>query len=505
MTPDDSGHAAPPVPGASGCGFTQGWQPRRGAQPPLAEQLSAHIAGLIGNQGLRPGMRLPSVRVMADTTGMSRCTVVHAYGKLEAQGLVWSRRGAGFFVCAQPAAAAAGRREGGGEQAACGGAVPAVFDTAFLLRSMFSGPWHGGHPAGVGLLPPDWLDLEMLGGAIRRVGRTAGSSLLGYGTPHGYRPLRQQIATLLQAQDVPAHPDLHLMTVAGVTQGLDLLVRSLLRPGDTVLVEDPGWFLVCDLLKAQGMQVVGVPRRPDGPDTEALARLAGLYRPQMFIINSAVHNPTGSTLSAGVAHEVLRIAERFDFLLAEDDTFADFHPGMPVRLAALDRLQRVLLIGGYSKTLGGGLRVGYLAGRPDLIRRLVDGKLLGCPTSPELGEQVVHRILADGQYRRHVGRLRERVNQARGRCLDGLAQLGCAVPQLPHAGMFVWADCGRDAQQLACEAVARGLLLAPGQLFSPQPAPSRMLRVPVSMVDDAAAWALLAQSLGRGQRGQAGY
>ncbi len=498
MTPDDTGPAATPGPEAGSCGFTRGWQPRRGHQPPLAEQLSAHIGGLIHNQGLRPGMRLPSVRVMADVSGMSRCTVVQAYGKLEAQGLVWSRRGAGFFVCAQPAAAAAGQRE-----ASCGLGVPAVFDTAFLLRSMFSGPWHGGHPAGAGLLPPAWLDLEMLGGAIRRVGRTAGSSLLGYGTPLGYRPLRQQIATLLQAQDVPAHPDLHLMTVAGVTQGLDLLVRTLLRPGDTVLVEDPGWFLVCDLLKARGMHVVGVPRRPDGPDCEALARLAAQHRPRMFIVNSAVHNPTGATLSAGVAHEVLRIAERFDFLLAEDDTFADFHPGMPVRLAALDRLRRVLLIGGYAKTLGGGLRVGYIAGRPDLIRRLVDGKLLGSPTSPELGEQVVHRILADGQYRRHVGRLRGRVNQARGRCLDWLVELGCKVPQPPHAGMFVWADCGRDSQQLACEAVARGLLLAPGVLFSPQPQPSQMLRVPVSMVDDPAAWALLAQSLGRAPRGMA--
>jgi len=497
MTPDDPGHAVPPGRDGNQCGFTRGWEPRRGAQPTLAEQLSAHIGGLIHNQGLRPGMRLPSVRVMAGASGMSRCTVVQAYGLLEAQGLIWSRRGAGFFVCARPAAAQ-GQREAGS-----GCAVPAVFDAAFLLRSMFSGPWHGGHPAGAGLLPPAWLDLEMLGSAIRRVGRTAGSSLLSYGTPLGYRPLRQQIATLLQAQDVPAHPDLHLMTVAGVTQGLDLLVRKLLRPGDAVLVEDPGWFLMHGLLKAQGMQVIGVPRRQDGPDCTAPAPLAERHRPRLFIVNSAVHNPTGFTLSAGVAHEVLRIAECFDFLLAEDDTFADFHPGMPVRLAALDRLRRVLLIGGYSKTLGGSLRVGYVAGRPDLIRRLVDGKLLGGPTSPELGEQVVHRILADGEYRRHVGRLRERINQACGRCIEGLVQLGCEVPHPPHAGMFVWADCGRDSQQLAAEAVARGLLLAPGVLFSPQPEPSRMLRVPVSMVDDAAAWALLAQSLGCGPRAKA--
>lgn len=469
----------------------RGWQPVRGSPLPLVEQLMAHVVELIGNQGLRPGMRLPSVRVMAETSGLSRCTVVLAYGRLEAQGLVCSRRGAGFFVCTQPVEA--GCRSGG----QCDYAVPTAFDTAFLLRSMFSGPQRGEHAAGAGLLPPHWLDGDMLGGAIRSVGRTAGSSLLGYGTPYGYRPLRQQIATQLQSQEVPAHPDLHLMTVAGVTQGLNLVVRSLLQPGDTVLVEDPGWFLIYGLLQAQGLQVIGVPRRQDGPDIEALARLAERHRPRMFIVNTAVHNPTGSTLSLGVAHEVLRIAERFDFLLAEDDTFADFHPGTPVRLAALDRLQRVLLIGGYAKTLGGGLRVGYIAGHDALIRRLVDSKLLGSPTSPELGEQVVHRILADGQYRRHVDRLRERVNQARGRCLSQLDELGCHVDHRPHAGMFVWVDCGRDSEALAREAVGQGLLLAPGVLFSPQSAPSRMVRIPVWMVDEPRVWALFAQALGR--------
>ena len=473
--------------GPRGCG----WQPLRDSPLSLVEQLIAHVVELIANQGLGPGMRLPSVRVMAEATGLSRCTVVQAYGRLEAQGLVGSRRGAGFFVCTQPVQAPC--RSGD----ACDVAGPLAFDRAFLLRSMFSGPWRGAASAGAGLLPAHWLDADMLGAAIRSVGRTAGTSLLSYGTPHGYRPLRQQIATQLQSQEVPAHPDLHLMTVAGVTQGLNLVVRSLLQPGDTVLVEDPGWFLVHGLLQAQGLQVVGVPRRHDGPDLAGLAQLAEQHRPRMFIINTAVHNPTGSTLSLGVAHEVLRIAERFDFLLAEDDTFADFHPGTPVRLAALDRLQRVLLIGGYAKTLGGGLRVGYIAGHEALMRRLVDAKLLGSPTSPELGEQVVHRILADGQYRRHVDRLRERVNQARGRCLSQLEALGCRVAHPPHAGMFVWADCGRDSETLAREAVALGLLLAPGMLFSPQCAPSRMVRVPVPMADDPQAWSLFAQALDR--------
>src|SRR5690606_16477087 len=136
---------------------------------------------------------------------------------------------------------------------------------------------------------------------------------------------------------------------------------------------------------------------------------------------SAVHNPTGHTVSAGVAHEILRIAERHDFIIAEDDTYADFHPGAPLRLATLDRLNRVILLGGFSKTLAASLRVGYIAASGKLLRQLTDVKLLAGLTTPMLGEMVVSRVLAEGKYRRHIQRLRCRVDHARHICLGRLA------------------------------------------------------------------------------------
>ncbi len=340
----------------------------------------------------------------------------------------------------------------------------------------------------------------MVSAAVRSVGRSIGRSMLSYGAPHGLRALRQQIASGLQAQDVPAHPDHHLMTVAGVTHGLDLIVRLVVRPGDTVLVEDPGWFLIFGRLTALGARVVGVPRLADGPDVAALARLAETHRPKLFILNTAVHNPTGHTLSAGIAYEVLRIAERHDFLLVEDDTYADFHPGGPVRLAALDRLNRVMLVGGYSKTLAASLRVGYVAGAPAMIEKLVDLKLLGGLTTPELGEQVVCRILVEGQYRRHVERLRARVDQARDKCIKNLLAMGCSIAHEPHAGMFVWVDCGVDTEALARKAAALGVLFAPGVLFSPRQAPSSHLRIAVSMVDNRHDWKVLENLLQASRR-----
>lgn len=430
-------------------------------------------------------MRLPSVRDLAEEAGVSRFTVVQAYDKLVAQGLIESRRGSGFYVLPST------RSVSGAEMTQLHVDADTAFDTSFLLRSMFRKEESRTIAGQAGLLPPEWLDQDLVISAVRSVGRSLGAGLLGYGDPQGFRGLRHHVASMLQADDIPAHPDANLMTVAGVTQGLDLITRAMVRPGDVVLVEDPGWFLVFGRLTALGAQVIGVPRKADGPDLEALERLAALHRPRLFIANTAVHNPTGSTLSAGVAHEVLRIAERHDFLLVEDDTYSDFHPGVPIRLATLDRLRRVILVGGFSKTLAASLRVGYIAASADLITQLTDIKLLGGLTSPELGEQVVHRVLADGGYRRHIERLRVRVDLARHQCMSLLADLGCVVREEPRAGMFVWADAGVDTESLARRAAARGLLFAPGVLFSPSQAPSSMMRVCVSMAEHPDSWVLL--------------
>jgi DNA-binding transcriptional MocR family regulator len=460
------------------------------ADATLVAQLTDDLSRRIEHQGLRPGTRLPSIRQMAEQAGVSRFTVVEAYDRLVAQGLVTSRRGAGFFVQAR-------RMPSTGQPAKTAKlAAPAQLDTRWMLRSMFgSTPIDGAMPASAGLLPPDWLDADLIASAMRSVGRTAQSHLLGYGYPQGYGPLRQQIAALLQAQNLPVHPELNLLTTSGVTHGLDLVARLLVQPGDTVLVEDPAWYVVFGRLAAFGARLIGIPRTPNGPDMAWLEQAAAQHKPKLYIINSAVHNPTGYGMSPGAAYDILRIAEKHDFMVVEDLTYAEFHPNSAsslTRLAELDRLHRVILAGGFSKTLAASLRVGWLAAREDLVQRLSDLKMLGGLTSCELSERVVHRVLADGAYRRHVERVRLRIEEARARCLKRLLKLGYAVPHEPQAGMFIWADCGRDAEQLAREAAERGLLIPPGSLFSPTQAPSRMARISVSIADEERVWKELA-------------
>jgi DNA-binding transcriptional MocR family regulator len=459
-----------------------------GADRSLPEQLAARLALRIDEHALKPGTRLPSIRRCAQEQQVSRSTVVEAYDRLIAGGYVESRRGSGFYVRGRPAAAGAGRARAGRAAAA----PPARgLDVVWLLRSMFRQMPGSDHP-GAGLLPPHWLDGELIGAAVRSVGRAAGTALLSYGLPEGYLPLRQQLAQRLAQVEIGAAPE-QIVTTQGVTQGLDLVARRFVGPGDSVFVEDPGWFVMFGRLAAFGAQVVGVPRGPEGPDLAVLANLLARHQPKLMVLNSVLHNPTGSVLSAAVAHRLLKLAEEHGFMLVEDDVYGDLQRGRALRLASLDQLRRVIYLGGFSKTLAASLRVGYLAAAPELARELTDLKMLTGLTTPELGERVVARILAEGQYRRHVERLRGKVDAARDKTARALERMGARLVTPPEAGMFLWVDFGRDTNAIAAEGSSRGILCAPGSLFSPTQLPSTRMRVAATTCLNPAAMKFLAE------------
>ena len=472
-----------------------------GAERTLAEQLAAWLALRIDEHALKSGTRLPSIRRLADERGVSRSTVVEAYDRLIAAGYAESRRGAGFFVRARPAAALPSRavRGAAGTRAAreSATAAPPAIDVLWLLRSMLrQSPTDASQAAqpGAGLLPAEWLDADIIAAGVRAVGRSAGRVLLGYGTPEGYLPLRQQLAQRLAQADVAAAPE-QIVTTNGVTQAIDLVARHFIAPGDTVFVEDPAWFLMFGRFAAFGARVVGVPRRADGPDLAVLANLLTRHQPKLFVVGSVLHNPTSGSLSAANAHGLLKLAETYRFTLVEDDVYGDLAPGRALRLASLDQLQRVIYLSGFSKTLSANLRVGYIAAEAGVAQRLADLKMLTGLTTPELTERVVTRVLAEGQYRRHLDRVRGRLDAARDRTARALERAGARLLLQPEAGIFLWADFGRDTNAIAAEASAQGVLCAPGSLFSPTQLPSTLMRVSAASCLNPAAMRFLAESL----------
>jgi DNA-binding transcriptional MocR family regulator len=443
---------------------------------PLVEQIVQGVQRQVEQRALRPGTRLPSIRQFAEEHRVSRFTVVQAYDRLVAAGYLRSRRGSGFYV-ARPV------EQPSSNDTLC--QLDRAVDVLWLLHRSLSHPRPRLLP-GCGWLPPDWQDENGLQRGLRNLARLPGSHLFEYGSAQGYRPFRQDAQHRLGELGVNAHPD-QIITTHGVSHSLDLVGRFFIKPGDAVLVDDPGYFNIFGYLQSLGARVIGIPRDVDGPDTTVLAEKLRDEKPKLFFTNTVLHNPTGTSLSQARAHRLLAMAEAHDLMIVEDDIYGDLHPQPVTRLATLDQLQRVIYVNSFSKTISASARVGYLACRPDLARKLVDLKLLTGLTTSEIGERLIHQVLREGYYRKHLDRLRGRLNRARDHTVRNLERSGLEVFGEPEHGMFVWArwsQCGRDTAELANKALERGIMLAPGNIFRPHQKPSAWIRFNVAFCGD---------------------
>ena len=440
---------------------------------PLVDQVVDGMRSLVDSRTLRPGTRLPSIRRFAADHDVSKFTVVQAYDRLVACGYIEPRQGAGFFVStpvrfAPPPA---------------GGTQPGEEATSVLWLMRHQASEHRyRHLPGGGWLPQRWLKESGLDSAMREVSRRGVNACLsGYGDPSGFAPLREQLSRRLARHGTDAPPN-QILLVNGISGGIDLVARHLVRPDDVVLVDDPGHFRRFRHMRALGATVLGVPMTGTGPDLDQLEAIVRTHHPRLFITAPIVHNPTGCTISQGTAFRLLKLAETYDFHIIEDDSHGVVHPAPPPRLAGLDQLNRVVYVNSISVALSARLRVGMLAGHPDLVRDLTDLKLLTQAASSEHNERLVHEILAHGHFRKYRAKLLSRVQRARDNALRRLEAIGLGPAADDTNGLFAWLDVPgvADTTPLAEAAARRRILLAPGAMFRPDMAPSSKMRFNVA-------------------------
>ena len=443
---------------------------------PLAEQIVKRIGCLVEERTLRPGVRLPSIRQFAERHNVSKCTVVNAYDQLVASGYVQSRPGAGFFVNKPSRPEESDEAEPQATRAD---------DVLWLLRKQTNQNSFRYRP-GSGWLPQSWYEENGLDKAMRELARRGSDSLdSGYGDPLGYAPLRAHVCRLLAEHGIEACPK-QILLANGVTGGVDLVARHLVRPDDAVLVDEPGCYQWFGHMRALGANVVGVPWTDEGPDLERLEDLVKAHCPRLFITTPIVQNPTGNSISQGCMFKLLKLAERYDFHIVEDALYALCHPDAPPRLSGLDQLDRVIFMTSFSKILSPRLRVGFLAGRKDLVRDLADLKLLTQSASSEYAERLVCEVIDQGNYRKFRGRLLTRIQKARVTAVRRLEAIGLGPVDDRTHGLFAWLDIPDlvDTAPLAEAAVERSMLLAPGALFRPNMEPSSKMRFNVAFCQD---------------------
>ncbi|MBM6595606.1 aminotransferase-like domain-containing protein [Microvirga pudoricolor] len=448
----------------------------------------AAIRSKIAGRALGAGDRLPSIRRLAATMGVSPSTVVEAYDRLAAEGIIRSRRGSGFYVTgAGTPPMALAHSEPRRERAV---------DPFWVSRqSLDADP--GTLKPGCGWLPADWMPHAPLRRALRNLARADEALLVEYGSTRGAASLRRWLLGRFAEEGLDVAPAQLMLTASG-TQAIDLIGRFLLRPGDTVLVDDPCYFNFQALLRAHQVRIVGVPYTPAGPEVGAFETALAEERPRLYITNSALHNPTGGTLSPQTAHRILRAAALHGLTVVEDDIFADFEPDPSPRLAVLDGLERVIRIGSFSKTLSASVRCGYIAARADWIEGLVDLQVATCFGGPSpVATEIVAAILAGGGYRKHMDDLRRRLERARRDVAARLEPLGIRPWLMPRGGFYLWCRLpdGVDSAALARRCLDENVVLAPGNVFSASQRSGGFMRVNVAQSQDPLVFDVLGRAV----------
>ncbi|WP_456725197.1 MULTISPECIES: aminotransferase-like domain-containing protein [unclassified Bradyrhizobium] len=448
------------------------------------------IRARIASRALAADDRLPSIRSFAATMGVSPSTVVEAYDRLAAEGLIRARPGSGFYVssAALPPLALAN------DQPQHDRAV----DPFWVSRQSLDAA-SGALKPGCGWLPADWMPTEALRRAFRGLARAEDAVLADYGATRGSLALRRMLMARFADEGLEVSPEQVLLTMSG-TQAIDLICRFLLRPGDTVLVDDPCFFNFRALLRAHQVKLVSVPYTPSGPDVASFEAVLEAERPRLYITVSGLHNPTGATMSPQTAHRVLNAAAAYDLTIVEDDIFADFEPEPSARLAALDGLNRVIRIGSFSKTLSASLRCGFIAARADWIEQLVDLQVatgFGGPCA--VATEIIASVLATGFYRKHVEELRRRLARARRDVGEKLQRIGIEPWLMPRGGFQLWCRLpdGCDSADVARAALADNIVLAPGNVFSTTQSATGFMRFNVAQCRDPKLMPALLRAIGR--------
>ncbi len=420
---------------------------------PVYRQLYARIAEAVLAGRLAPGTRLPSARSLAAQLAVARGTVEAAYQLLAGEGYIVTRGAAGTLV--DPALDRKMLRPGRDVRASvsdAGGAVEGRPTGTPLLFQM-------------GLPALDAFPHKIWARLVARQARALGPADLAYQPAAGHWHLRVQIARYLAVARGVACDPAQVIVTTGYQGALGLITRVLMRPGDAIFVEHPGYPIGHAALRLAGMRLVGAPVDEEGVD---IAPLQAKHRGVRFALVTPTHEfPLGLTLSLQRRMALLAWAEQSDSWIIEDDYDAEFrYQGRPLpALKSLDRQGRVLFIGTFSKVLSPGLRVGYLVAPTALAQRFTEAAAALQPPPAALVQAAVADFIDKGNLARHIRRMRLLYAERRAALTAALrAEVGSLLGiELQAGGMHLLARLPRGSNDtfLVAKLSRRGIAAAP--------------------------------------------
>lgn len=432
-----------------------------GSGAPLYRQLYQQIRQWIETGRLPEGERLPSTRTLAGLLGLNRATVAACYSLLESDGLIHGHVGRGSFVTGRTRPVSAGLN------------WPAVLESSPPIPSGPHPPAQSGGMISFATARPseDLFPTAQVLEACREVLSGAqAASILQLGSPHGYGPLREYLLSEARREGL-ARPGDDLLVTSGCQQALDLVQRVLVRPGDTVLVEDPVYPGVKNLFLRAGARLVGLPVGPQGIDLVALQAALERDKPRLLVVTPNFQNPTGATLPAEARRTIVAVARRAGTVVVENDIYGGLrYQGEPAPpLKELDEAGDVVLLRSFSKVAFPGLRVGWVLAPRALVERLAEFKQLTDLHTDHLSQAVLLRFVESGDFAAHRARVlaagAERLRTVLEACERHLPR-GAEFTR-PMGGMNLWVRLPEplDAAELLPRAEREKVTYTPGKYF----------------------------------------
>ncbi len=399
---------------------------------PLYRRLVTILESGIARGDVPPAFQLPPERELAAALAISRTTVVSAYRELEARGLVRGYVGRGTFVSARPDAASAPFAWRGKMAAAT---LQSTDTTVRDLVRAASDPSVLSLAAGVPAL--ECFPTEAFHRAMNHVLATHAAVAWCHGPTEGLPDFRAALADRFGGE-----PE-HILVLAGAQQGLDLLARCLIDPGDAVIIDRPGYLGAIQTFRNAGARLIGwdVSRG----DLDELEELMLRYRPKLIYTNPTHQNPTGVTMPIRTRREMLELAARYRVPIVEDDTYRELAltgPPTPPSLFVLDEGHEVVIrINSFSKMLAPGLRLGWISAVRPIVDQLALIKQVVDPHTQNLVQLVVGQLIENGTFDRHVGTLKSEHRRRRDAMVAAVRQhvpAGDLRFSVPDGGMYLW-------------------------------------------------------------------
>lgn len=448
----------------------------RDSDEPIYRQVVRRIQDMIHSGALPAGFRLPPERRLAEALGVNRSTVLNAYRELKARGLVDSHVGRGTAVQRAPSAPnpTGGAPEVPWRQLFRDGAArsrdPILADLLALAVR------HDLISFAAGLPARELMPLDVISDLTAAVVRDAGPAPLLHSPTEGHAPLRETVARWLATRGINAKTS-EVLVVSGSQQGLDLLARVFLEPGDPVVVEEPSYIGALHVFRAARARMIGVPADADGLRTDILETVLEHHRPKLIYTLPTFQNPSGAVMSLERRRRLLELAARFQIPVVEDDPYSELRyegDALP-SLKALDEHGHVIHLSTFSKVLMPGFRIGYLVAPPVVLRQLVLVKQGADLHSNSFGQFVLERFVREGHFASHIESLKAAYRRRRDRMAAALAAAPdlALEPQVPSGGFYIWCGipAGVEQSSLLANAIAGGVSFLPGRAcFASEPA-----------------------------------